>query len=232
MKENVDRLTRSRRAVLCATGSVTLLAGCLGDNVSIGSGGDDTAGTDDDNGETDDSDDDNGESEGSGNTGDEGERYETQPVSHTEVPVDPDVELHTTAESASEWLADRGIDDDGPTEFVADTDFAESVVVSLEADGPNLCSVLAIETVTVDSEIEIRTRVADDADDEEACGEMEIGVGQLVRARPTEDTPGVTATIVDRDGAERGFGVAADTDEATAPERSDDTAESGSETGG
>ncbi|WP_265111472.1 hypothetical protein [Halosolutus halophilus] len=226
MTRSSDRSGRSRRSVLCTTTALfALTAGCIADEGSRSdTGGDDTDGTDDEPGaggedETDD--------DGNGDDGDDGDEeseqtvYETQSLTHTELPADPDVDTHFDRDAAEQWLADRDLTaDEAVTEFVDETSFEESVLVSLEASAPDLCHELVLDEVTVGEEsIDVTARVSDESASDEFCAQQETAVGQLVRATPTGDGGSeLSATIVDRDGTEHGFGMGFDSSEGSASE--------------
>ncbi|MFC4544711.1 hypothetical protein ACFO5R_22515 [Halosolutus amylolyticus] len=230
-----DRSGRSRRSVLGATTALfALTAGCIADEGPASDSGDDTDDTDDpDTGEneTDEEKDGDGEDGENGDSDAESERYETQSLTYPEMPDEPDVEIHFDRDDVEEWLADRTpSDDEAVSDFVDETSFEESVLVSLEASAPDLCHELVIDEVTVGEEsIDVTARVSDESGPDEACAQQLTAVGQLVRATPTGDELSeLSATIVDQDGTEHGFGMGFDSDEGTASE-SRSVSESGSD---
>lgn len=218
----------SRRTYLSGiAGVVALSAGCL-DEAGAPSSNDDNGGN---GGGTDDGDGNGGESDDGdepepGGTGesDDGatadlEGADNLPFSYSAVPTDPDAELFVRGDRATAWLDERGLEDEEYASFVDDTEFDEAVLVALEADAPNLCYGMALEDGSVEEgSIEITGAVRDDSADDVGCGQAETTVGQLVRATTGDEGPTVSVTIVDRDGREHGFGMAADSDSESVAE--------------
>ncbi|WP_247000316.1 hypothetical protein [Halosolutus gelatinilyticus] len=201
---------RSRRDVLCATtGVLALTAGCLAENDPQAS--DDTDnGSKDGDGQSESGDGGDGESEDGSES--EFDAYETQQFSSPDVPTEPDVAMHLDREDAEAWLAERDLDEESLTEFVTETSFDESMLVALEADAPTPCYALVLDGIALEDEtLTIDAAVRDESADDEMCAQQETTVGLLVRATP----PGgpvneLSATIVDRNGTEHGFGVGVD----------------------
>ena len=206
---------RSRRRILCgAAGLVALSAGCLDET---GGTDDDSSGSDESNGTGDDTDDDepgsgetDGDEDGNRTALEEFEDVEHVSFSHTDVPTDPDAALFTSGGRATDWLEERDLEDGSLTEFVDVTDFEASVVVTLEADAPNLCYEMVLEKATVeDDSLELEAAIRDDSEDNMGCAQQETTVGHLVRA-PISGSPNASVTLMDRDGEPYSTGLAAD----------------------
>ena len=216
--------TPSRRSLLCASaGLLTLTAGCLDEFGGATSGDDGSA--DNDTPSDDDSD---GDDPGSG--GDETESTATGdlestdnvPFDHTDVPMEPEATLVTSAEHADSWLDDHEFAEDAVPEFVEETLFEESVLIALESDAPTLCYAMALEEVTLeetdesddgDAQLSLDAAVIDESDDDEVCAQQMIAVGQLVRATfDGEPATSASVTIDDADGETHEFTIDVESD--------------------
>ena len=238
MTRSADRTRPSRRAILGATsGLLALSAGCIADEAPALEGDDD--GTNDEGGSGSDGDTEDEEKTDSEDDDDEDDEtdvakdvdYETQSVTHTDVPTDPEVDLLLDSVDAEDWLTVRGLgDEDTLDEFASETSFEESVLVALEAEARNLCYEMVLDELDVDdSSIELSAAVIDESTPETSCGQQVTGVGKLVRVFPTDGSISeLSATITDQDGVEHGYGmgIAEETDEGA---ESDSGGESGSE---
>ncbi|WP_339103806.1 hypothetical protein [Haloterrigena salinisoli] len=219
---------RSRRTILCGTaGLVALSAGCL-DEAGVaddGNGPDDPNGTDSENGTDDRGAGGNGDEDdtdtASGDGDGESEAIDTVSFSSATGPdSEPDAALFVSPARATDWLDDRGLDDERLTAFVDETDFERSVIVALAADAPNACYELTLEERTLgdeetDADLDLEAVVSDESTGEMGCAQVVTLVGQLVRA-PIADGPTVSVTIVDRHGEEHQRGMAADSESESA----------------
>lgn len=172
--------TPTRRALLCgASGALALAAGCISDLERESDPGSDTdAGADDgtnadpepngDADETGDGDDGgDGENESADGDSDGSLDYDAVRFRHSETPTDPDAALLRDPDDADDWLAERGLEaDDAVDAFVADTDFANATLVSLEADAPSHCYELVLEEVAFDADGAGETAESTDDDDD------------------------------------------------------------------
>lgn len=219
---------RSRRTFLCGTaGLVALSAGCLdeADVPDDGDGPDDPNGTDDENGTADRDAGGNGDEDDTGNASADGdgepEAIDTVSFSSAAGPdSEPDAAMFVSPARATDWLDDRGLDDERLTEFVDETDFDRSVIVALAADAPNACYELTLEERALgdeetDADLDLEAAVSDESDGAMGCATVVTLVGQLVRA-PIADGPTVSVTIVDRHGEEYERGMAADSESESA----------------
>ncbi|MDS0477548.1 hypothetical protein [Natrinema sp. 1APR25-10V2] len=216
----------SRRSLLCGTASMLALsAGCLAD-------GPGSASNDDGNGNGDD------ESEPDGNespTDDENAvgddlpdglaSYDAQPLQHPAQSSSPDAALLLGADDANDWLTERELQSEPHTDFVDETDFETSVIVALEAGAPNPCHELILDGIDIDEgdegedddELVLDAAVRDTSDPNEACTAQVVTVGRLVRATFESDRlTRVSATIIDSDGQEHGFGIASESSSGSA----------------
>ncbi|WP_440765241.1 hypothetical protein [Natronorubrum sp. DTA7] len=206
----------SRRTLLCASaGLLTLTAGCLDEFGSSTS--DDNPSNDDDSDENDpESSDDETESTATGSL----ETTDNVSFEHTDVPMEPEATLVTSADRADRWLDEHEFVDDVIPEFVEETLFEESVLLALESDAPTLCYAMALEEVTLEeidesddgeAQLSLDAAVIDESDDDEACGQQMIAVGQLVRATfDGEPATSASVTITDSDGTDHEIGLATD----------------------
>ncbi|SFB94456.1 hypothetical protein SAMN05444422_103176 [Halobiforma haloterrestris] len=231
--ERPSESTRSRRALLAGgTGLIALAAGCLGDEfggVSDPSGDD---GTDDEgDGNESDSNESGNETDGDENdendgneTGGEGDgfSYETYAYQHPQPPSSPEAWLFLEEDDADDWLEEResaGGSSDALADFVADTPFDDGLLVALEAGGSDLCHEMVLDAIDLEDEeqegdderLAVDASVDDGQDEAQACAEQITAVGLLVRVT-FEDDPvtELSATIVDQDGQEHGFGIGVD----------------------
>ncbi|ELY38457.1 hypothetical protein [Natronorubrum tibetense] len=207
----------SRRTLLCASaGLLTLSAGCL----------DEFGGATSDDSPADDDSDGNGPGS-SGNETDStatGDLESTDNVSfdHTDVPMEPEATLVTSADRADRWLDDHEFADDVIPEFVEETLFEESVLIALESDAPTLCYEMVLEEVTLeetdesddgDAQLSLDAAVIDESDDDEVCAQQMIAVGQLVRATfDGEPATSASVTIDDADGETHEFTIDVESD--------------------
>ena len=210
--------TPSRRTLLCASaGLLTLSAGCLDE---FGSSTSDDSPTDDDE----------SDGNGSGSSGNEtestatGDLETTDNVSfdHTDVPMEPEATLVTSADRADRWLDDHEFVDDVLSDFVEETLFEKSVLIALESDAPTLCYEMTLEEVTLeetdesddgDAQLSLEAAVTDESDDDEACGQQRTAVGQLVRATfDGEPATSASVTIDDADGETHEFSIDVESD--------------------
>lgn len=221
-------IDRSRRTILCGTaGLVALSAGCLdeADVSDEGNGPDGPNGTDNENGTGDPGVGGNGDEDDTGTASadgdDESEAIDTVSFSSAAGRgSEPDATLFVSPTRATDWLDDRGLDDERLTEFVDETDFERSVIVALAADAPNACYELTLEERTLgdeetDADLDLEAAVSDESDGEIGCAQVMTLVGRLVRA-PIADGPSVSVTIVDQHGEEYERGMAADSESASA----------------
>lgn len=225
----------SRRTILSSSVAVLgLSAGCIADDNGSGStsdgngdGGNDTADDEHSTGES-----------GEGDAGSDDftlpdglSGYATHAHQSPERSTSPDVSLLLDTPSADDWLAERDSTSDGLSEFVDETDFGTSVLVSLEAGAPDPCHELALEGIGIDESgdgddaltLEARVREAPGSEDK-ACIARETTVGRLVRVSFESDRlTTVAASIVDRNGTEHGIGVSSDSASASASDGSSST---------
>lgn len=239
-------LARHRRTFLRGSvGAIALFAGCLADpddGSDPGAGTDDSADSDGSGGSdenessggdtdsetdaTDSADNDTDESTGDAVT------YETTRYHYPDSSTEPDAMLLADQDDATDWLADRTLEDDEVGAFVDETPFADATLIALEAAAPNACYEMGLEAIGVpdgtaageegttdggesdDShQLELEATVRDESDETEACAQALTTVGVLVRAAvDAEPVTDVSAVIVDERGDEHEIGAAVDTD--------------------
>ena len=245
----------SRRTVLCSTAAVVgLSAGCLAD--------DETPSDDDDPADSDDGSP-NDTEDGPDAVGDtiddlpdgvaDGRTLSYQFPASTE----PDITVLRDADSATDWLDDRGSLRDAETisTFVDDTDFETSILVSLSAEAPTPCYEVVLESVDIeagesvdsgspggetntdstdrsadeDEELVLEAAV-NETDDGGACAQVITTVGRLVRVTfESEPLTTISATIVGHDGSTYGVTMGSDSGSASASTNVESEWESGSE---
>ncbi|WP_254763869.1 hypothetical protein [Natrinema marinum] len=201
---------------------LALSAGCLADDP--GSASDDGGnGNGDDDGETDPSDNESptdGENDVGEGLPDGLASYDTQPLQHPAQSSSPDAALLLGADDATDWLAERELEAAPLADFVDETDFETSVIVALESGAPNPCHELQLDEVDIDENdaddadddaLALDAAVRDTSDADKVCTQQLVTVGRLVRATfDSERLTRVSATIVDSDGQEHGFGIASE----------------------
>ncbi|WP_049923391.1 hypothetical protein [Halopiger djelfimassiliensis] len=193
----------SRRTVLGSTAALLgATAGCIDqftDDQASGSDPDESP-----DGDNDETDSDDSETGNDGETGD-GEEFTIETHQYQrDTRSEVDVARLTTSSDVDDWLADRDLSEEAET-FVDETSFDESVLVALEAEAPNLCYEMVLETSDLEDEVlSLEAAVSDEAGEGEYCAQQVVTVGVLVRATfDDEPVTDLNATIVDQDGTER-----------------------------
>lgn len=240
--------TSHRRAFLRGSaGALALFAGCIADpddGSDPGSGSSSSSdpnadGTDEadanessDDGNSTDGTTENGDGTDStaDETGDDGAddlSYETSRYHYPESSTDPDATLLVDRDDATDWLADRDLEEDSLGAFVDDTPFADATLIALEAAAPNACYELVLEEIDVPDSmgddgdgttaesggesLELEARVRDESDETEVCAQALTTVGVLVRAAvDAEPVTEISAVIVDDSGDEHEVDAVAD----------------------
>ncbi len=134
----------SRRTLLSSTaGLLALSAGCIAD-------GTDESPDEDDEGADPTEDDPGSDDDGTEDLPGEVTDYETQAYQYPTESETTTVDLVREADDATEWLETRALSDADPlADFVDDTDFETSILVSLESEAPNPCYDLVLESIDV-----------------------------------------------------------------------------------
>lgn len=169
---------------------------------------------------------------GSGDTDDssthELEAYDTLQFRYSGDRSDPSVDVHFEAERAMDWFDDLDVDanvefthptHESAADFVEDTDFEHSILVSIVAGASDAGYRLEVTDVSLDGDaLSVDAAVGEDPDAGDGTIQVLTTVGALVRATFAETPPTEwSVTITDEDGHGHAFGGAAvrDVDEGS-----------------
>ncbi|WP_226041334.1 hypothetical protein [Natrinema sp. DC36] len=251
----------SRRTLLCSTATlIGLSAGCIADGSESPSDDDDDRNDADEGSPSPDGAESDPES-----VGEDGEiedlpdgvaEYRTLAYQYGSEPTESDVGLLRDADDAANWLEERFPSDTEPLdEFVDETDFETSILVSLESNAPTPCYEMSLESIDIvesdgeddtgtdgddesdeggdddgTDELVLEAAVRDTSAEDEVCVQSIATVGRLVRVTfETEPLTTLSATIVGHDGSTTGVSMASDSASASESTSTDSESDSGSD---
>lgn len=235
----------SRRTMLCSTAAlIGLSAGCLSDSASDTPDEDDDGANDDPGSPSANATESEPKSTGDETTADLPDGladYQTVSFQYSES-SETDVQLLRDGDRVADWLEARSLSDFAPVaDFVDETDFENSILLSLEAGTPTPCYELVLESIDIEGGDESAGDSSGESSDETlvlegavqekpdsgTCSMQLATVGRLVRVTfESEPLTTVSATIVGHDGSTTGVSMASNS--ASASESSSIGSASGS----
>ncbi|PGF14754.1 hypothetical protein CP556_00550 [Natrinema sp. CBA1119] len=182
--------------------------------------------------------------------------YRTLAYQYGSSSTESDVGLLRDADDAANWLEERSPSDtESLDEFVDETDFETSILVSLESTTPTPCYEIDLESIDVvesdgeddtgtdgddesegggdddgTDELVLEAAVRDTSAEDEVCAQSIATVGRLVRVTfETEPLTTISATIVGHDGSTSSVSMASDSASASESTSVDSASGSGSD---